>query len=76
MNKYYKRGLTYFEVFENGSYISITPLISQTTVTAGYGFHKSSTETEITELEFRCETNEPMQRFINQCQKTYHEKTI
>lgn len=68
MAKYYKRSLTYYEVFENGNYTSITPLISQTTVTVGNGFRPTSTETEITEFEFRCETNEPMHRFLNNFQ--------
>lgn len=67
MKKFYKRGLTYYEVAENGQYISITPLISQTTVTAGIDFRKTSTETEITEAEFKTETTGAMHDFLHRC---------
>jgi len=61
--QYYKRSLTYYEVSENGDYISVTPLISQTTVSAGNDFRKTDTETEITQAEFNAETITALDRF-------------
>lgn len=63
MAKYYKRLLTYYKVEDNGDYISVTPLISQVTVTAGNDFRKTYTETEITEKEFTAETEQGLSRF-------------
>lgn len=60
---YYKRSLTYYEVSENGDYISVTPLISQTTVSAGSDFRKTDTETEITQAQFQLETSEALTFF-------------
>jgi hypothetical protein len=58
--KYFKRSLTYYEVSENGDYISVTPLISQTTVSAGNDFRKTDIETEITQAEFQSETTKAL----------------
>jgi hypothetical protein len=63
MAKYYKRLLTYYEVKESGVYVSITPLISQTTLTVGTDFRKTSTETEITKEEFDAEVQDAAKRF-------------
>ena len=63
MEKYYKRLLTYYKVSPNGNYISVTPLISQVTVSAGIDFRKTDTETEITIEEFDKETGDALFRF-------------
>ncbi|WP_157960765.1 hypothetical protein [Nubsella zeaxanthinifaciens] len=55
--------MTYYKVSPNGDYISVTPLISQVTVSAGSDFRKTDTETEITESEFKAETEQALSKF-------------
>lgn len=57
--------LTYYEVAENGDYISVTPLTASVTITTGKKFHNSSINTEITESEFHGETTHALAEFWN-----------